>query len=46
VSVPLTRGAGNLLERHHRVRATAIAGSKAGAETLASVRQATTLVTR
>jgi subtilisin family serine protease len=46
VAVPLTRQARNLLARHSRVRATVIAGSQAGTEPLASVRQVTTLVRR
>jgi hypothetical protein len=46
VSVPLTRQARNLLERHPRVRATVIAASQSGTEPLAQVRQATTLVRR
>ena len=46
VAVPLTRQARNLLARHSRVRATVIAGSQAGTEPLASVRQVITLVRR
>jgi subtilisin family serine protease len=46
VAVPLTRQARNLLDRHPRVRATVIAGSQAGTEPRASVRQVTTLVRR
>ena len=46
VSVPLTQEARNLLARHPRVRTTVIASSQTGSATLASVRQATTLVRR
>jgi subtilisin family serine protease len=46
VSVPLTRQGRAVIARHLRVRATVIAGSQAGTEPLASVRQVTTLVRR